>query len=123
MDSTRSFLALWFCISLVILAYAGIDLWMHPALYGEVHFTMQPDVNQIGDLWHWGGRLLKEGAISLLVANAIVMGGLVALVGRGTVRFLAKLRGYSGGGDSAQTTFVDAHASGIPSVPPPPNAA
>lgn len=123
MDSTRSLLALWFCISLTILAYAGIDLWLHPSLYGEVHFTMQPDVTQIGDLWHWGGRLLKEGAIALLVANAIVMGGLLALVGRGMVRFLAKLRGYSSATDSAETSFVDAHASGLPSVPPPPSAA
>jgi hypothetical protein len=125
MESTRSFLRLWIVITFAILTYAALDLWLHPSLHQEMHFTMQPDVSQIGDLWHWGGRLLKEGAITLLVANAIVMGGLLALVGRSIARLVARLRGVDDDADDAHTTFADVHGSaiGTHSVPPPPSAA
>ena len=79
MHSTRIFVRLWLCITVVILAYAFLDLSINPWLREEHAFTMQPDLTKVPDLVHWGGRLLKERAVSLLIANAIVLGGLVSI--------------------------------------------
>ena len=79
MDSVRSFVALWVSSTAAILGYAWFDLRHNPWLYEERNFTMCPDLSRVPDLMHWGGRLLKEQATSLLVMNAIVIGGLLAL--------------------------------------------
>ena len=90
MDSVRSFVRLWAGLTLAILAYAFLDLRMHPWLLDEQHFTMTPDLSRVGDLAHWGGRLLRENAVSLLVGNALVLGGLLALCGRWLMRRLRR---------------------------------
>lgn len=79
MHSTRFVVSLWIAFTIAILGYALIDLSINPWLYDEHAFSMQPDLSKIGDLVHWGGRLMKENAVTLLVANAIVLGGLFAL--------------------------------------------
>jgi hypothetical protein len=86
MYSVRAFFSLWSLTSGVILAYAFADLGLHPALRRETNFSMQPDIHRVGELVHWGGRLLKEGHWSLLVCNALVIGGVLALVLAGIVR-------------------------------------
>ena len=73
MDSVRSFVRIWAALTVVILAYAFIDLRMHPWLETEHHFTMTPDINQLPALLHWGGRLLKESAFSLLFSRCGAM--------------------------------------------------
>lgn len=118
MSSTRSFMRLWLGLTVLVLAYAAIDLWMHPWLAQESHFTMRPDLTQIGDLWHWGGRLLKEDALVLLVGNAVILAGVLALVVSGMARLWRKLR------RTDQTAETEAPAServfaATPSVPPP----
>jgi hypothetical protein len=92
MDSVRSFVKLWAGFTIVILGYAIIDLRTNPWLYDETKFTMRPDLSQIGDLVHWGGRLLKEQALSLLVGNALVLAGLLTLLLFGIVRLLRRPR-------------------------------
>jgi hypothetical protein len=83
MDSVRSFLVCWALVTVAVLGYAVIDLRMHPELRDETVFSMTPDLDQIGpqmaSLPHWGGRLLKERAIGLLVCNALALGGFIAL--------------------------------------------
>ena len=79
MASVRSFVRLWMASVAVILAYAYVDLRLHPWLEQETHFSMTPDFSQLPDLLHWGGRLLKEHAFVLLLGNAVVLGGLIAL--------------------------------------------
>ncbi|HEY4122944.1 MAG TPA: hypothetical protein VGM56_34000 [Byssovorax sp.] len=79
MHSVRSFLVVWACVSALILGYAAADLALHPRLRRETHFSMQPDLSRTPELVHWGGRLIKEGRMSLLVANALILGGLGAL--------------------------------------------
>jgi hypothetical protein len=80
MDSVRSYVGLWFGLTVCILGYAFLDLQHNPWLHEEHNFTMTPDLNQIWDLTHWGGRLLKEGAFGLLICNAILVAGILALV-------------------------------------------
>lgn len=80
MDSTRGFLRYWALFLFLVLAYAAVDLGLHPSLEAETAFTLRPDVGRLPDLVHWGGRLLHHGAIGLLVANAIVVSGLAALL-------------------------------------------
>jgi hypothetical protein len=92
MHSVRAFLSLWSALSAGILAYAFGDLALHPALRRETNFSMQPDLARIGELVHWGGRLLKEGHWSLLVSNALLLGGLAALVLGGVVRRIRRER-------------------------------
>jgi hypothetical protein len=79
MDSVRAFLRLWFWLSAAILGYAVVDLWMHPWLHEEHSFSMKPDLARAPELVHWGGRLVREDQKSLLLSNAIVLGGALAL--------------------------------------------
>ncbi len=92
MHSVRAFLSLWSVISATILGYAFGDLALHPALRRETNFSMQPDLARAGELVHWGGRLLKEGHWSLLVSNALLLGGLAALVLGGVLRWVRRER-------------------------------
>jgi hypothetical protein len=78
--SLRSLLSVWVSSSLATLGYAYADLSLTPGLHQERGFSIQIDIARIGELWHWGGRLLNEGAISLLVLNAIMVGGILALL-------------------------------------------
>ncbi|HEY6725327.1 MAG TPA: hypothetical protein VI197_14930 [Polyangiaceae bacterium] len=41
---------------------------------------MKPDFTRLPDLMHWGGRLYINGAWWLLVCNAVLLGGMGALV-------------------------------------------
>jgi hypothetical protein len=79
MDSIRSFLQLWLGLSAAILGYAFLDLELHPWLREEQNFSMKPDLSRAPELVHWGGRLLRESHVSLLLANALILGGLLAL--------------------------------------------
>lgn len=87
MFSVRSLLLVWVSSSLATLGYAYADLSLTPGLHQERGFSIHVDVARAGELWHWGGRLLNEGAIELLVFNAIIVGGFVALL----VLWLAQL--------------------------------
>lgn len=80
MFSVRSLLFVWVSSSLATLGYAYADLSLTPGLHQERGFSIHVDMSRIGELWHWGGRLLNEGAIGLLVLNAIVVGGFLALL-------------------------------------------
>jgi hypothetical protein len=75
----------------LLLGYAWLDFRMNPWLLRETHFTMNPDFSQISELWHWGGRLLRHGALPLLLGNIVVVGGLMALLVRAVYR-LARRR-------------------------------
>jgi hypothetical protein len=74
-------------------------------------------MSRIGELWHWGGRLLNEGAIGLLVLNAIMLGGLLALlmlwVGQLLNRVLPGRREVPSGDATASTSVA------FGSIPPP----
>ena len=94
MHSVRAFFGVWSFATVIILGYAFADLAIHPQLRLETNFTMQPDIRRVGELVHWGGRLLKEGHWSLLVANALVLGGVAALA---LGALLRALRRDSGG--------------------------
>lgn len=80
MLSVRSLLLLWVCASLATLGYAYVDLRVTPGLAHERGYSIDLDFARIGELWHWGGRLLNEGAIGLLVVNSIIVGGFLALI-------------------------------------------
>ena len=80
MFSVRSLLVVWVSSSLATLGYAYADLSLTPGLHQERGFSIHIDITRVGELWHWGGRLLNEGAIGLLVLNAIMVGGILALV-------------------------------------------
>ena len=80
MFSLRSLLVVWVSASLATLGYAYADLNLTPGLHQERGFSIHIDITRIGELWHWGGRLLNEGAIGLLVLNAIMVGGILALL-------------------------------------------
>lgn len=80
MFSVRSLLVVWVSSSLATLGYAYADLSLTPGLHQERGFSVHIDITRIGELWHWGGRLLNEGAIGLLVLNAIMVGGILALL-------------------------------------------
>ncbi|MGC4090282.1 MAG: hypothetical protein QM756_20870 [Polyangiaceae bacterium] len=92
MDSARSFVRLWLVLTLAVLLYAWLDLRYTPRLHVETRFSMRPDWEQLPDLMHWGGRLLNHRALSLLIGNAVVLGGMGALLGRGALRLLRRLR-------------------------------
>jgi hypothetical protein len=91
-DSARSFVRLWLVLTAGILFYAWLDLKLNPRLLMETQFSMRPDLDQLPDLMHWGGRLLNHRALSLLVGNAVVLGGIGALFGRGAVRIVKRIR-------------------------------
>jgi hypothetical protein len=91
-DSLRLFVRLWAIFAIVILVYAIVDLRLTPELWTESHFSMRPDLEQILELRHWGGRLLREGAFSMLVGNALALGGLLALLTQSVVRLCTRWR-------------------------------
>jgi hypothetical protein len=109
-DSARGLLRLWLLLAVVLLAYSYVDLRLNPWLVTETHFSLKPDLTQLHDLWHWGGRLLRHGAVSLLVANAIVMAGIAALAIHSIALFVQRLRRSS--------TDADARVSVVPGAPP-----
>lgn len=80
MFSVRSLLLVWVSSTVATLGYAYADLSLTPGLQQERGFAIHIDVERVGELWHWGGRLLNEGAIGLLVFNAITVGGLLSLL-------------------------------------------
>jgi hypothetical protein len=115
--SVRSLLTVWVSSSLATLGYAYADLSLTPGLHQERGFSIHIDVARIGELWHWGGRLLNEGAIGLLVLNAIMVGGFLALLMLWLGQLLSRLvapRRADPATDAAASTSV---AYG--SVPPP----
>ena len=91
-DSVSSFLKTWLLATLVIVAYAWVDLRFSPHLASETSFTLTPDVTRLADLWDWGGRLLHHRAIGLLTLNAIALGGIAACVVRGALAVVRRLR-------------------------------
>jgi hypothetical protein len=115
--SVRSLLSVWVSSSLATLGYAYADLSLTPGLHQERGFSIHVDISRIGELWHWGGRLLNEGAIGLLVLNAIMLGGLLALlmlwVGQLLNRVLPGRREASSGDATASTSVA------FGSIPPP----
>ena len=80
MFSVRSLLLVWMSSSAATLGYAYADLKLTPGLHQERGFSIHIDIERVGELWHWGGRLLNEGAIGLLVFNSIIVGGFLALL-------------------------------------------
>ena len=99
---------------IVIVAYAYVDLRLHPWLEQETNFSMTPDLSQLPDLLHWGGRLLKEHAFVLLLGNAVVLGGLLALVVTSLARLWQKKREFVLTGER-----ISVLPSAPTSVPPP----
>ena len=97
MDSLRSFLWLWAGITIAIFVYAYVDLQLHPALMQERPMTLVPDWEQAPNLIHWGGRLVREGAFSLLIGNAILLGGLLTLVAEAVMRLVRRALKAGGG--------------------------
>jgi hypothetical protein len=110
--SARAFVLLWASLTALVIGYAFLDLWLSPALWTERSFSMEPDLSQIWEVRHWGGRLLRERAWGLLVCNALVLGGLSALLLHGAVRWLLQ-RGSAP--SSNRTSFAGESAS----IPPP----
>jgi hypothetical protein len=78
--SVRSLLIVWASSTVATIGYAYADLNLTPGLQQERGFSIHIDVERVGELWHWGGRLLNEGAVGLLVFNAITLGGMLALL-------------------------------------------
>jgi hypothetical protein len=112
--SVRSLLFVWVSTSLATLGYAYADLSLTPGLHQERGFSVHIDVARIGELWHWGGRLLNEGAIGLLVLNAIVVGGFLALLMLWLGQLLSRVLSGRREASAAESTSV---AYG--SIPPP----
>ncbi len=109
-----SFLKAWAIAAIAIVAYAWVDLRVNPHLALETSFTLTPDIHRISDLWDWGGRLLHHRALGLLVANAVLLGGIVALLFRGGVALLRRAR------TPAESNRVSIVPASVPtSVPPP----
>ena len=104
---------LWAALTAAVLGYALVDLWLSPGLWSETHFSMEPDFSQIWEVRHWGGRLVREGAWALLVPNAIVLGGVGALLMHGIARFIARRRR-----PQEETQRESIVPASIPSVPP-----
>jgi hypothetical protein len=99
-------------ITLLILGYAWVDLELHPALLAEEQISMKPDWSQLPDLMHWGGRLLRHGAAPLLLGNAVVLGGMAALVGRALTRWVRRLRSPQAGAGGMDRVSI------VPGSPP-----
>jgi hypothetical protein len=115
-DSLSGFLKAWLAATASIVGYAWLDLRANPHLAFETSFTLTPDASRLADLWDWGGRLLHHGAVGLLLANAIALGGILALVGRGALAVIHRLR-VSDANDAPRVSIVP--ASVPTSVPPP----
>lgn len=115
-DSLSGFLKAWLGATLLIIGYAWVDLRFNPHLAYETSFTLTPDAARVSDLLDWGGRLLHHRAFGLLLGNAIALGGIVALVARGALALLHRLRAPAGV-ESGRVSIVP--ASVPTSVPPP----
>jgi hypothetical protein len=114
-DSLSGFLKAWLAATLLIVGYAWVNLQVNPHLSFETSFTLTPDASRLSDLLDWGGRLLHHGALGLLLANAIALGGILALLGRGALAVIHRLRTTTD--DSPRVSIVP--ASVPTSVPPP----
>jgi hypothetical protein len=114
-DSVSSFFKAWLVATLLIVGYAWVDLRFNPHLTYETSFTLTPDVTRLSDLWDWGGRLLHHGAVGLLALNAIALGGIAAIVVRGALSIVRRLKTPI---DPVRVSIVP--ASVPTSVPPPP---
>ena len=117
MFSVRSLLLLWVCSSFATLGYAYVDLHVTPALVEERGFSIELDFSRIGELWHWGGRLLNEGAMGLLVLNSIIVGGFLALLALWVAQLLRRMWQPRVETELAPTSVTTTVAFG--SVPPP----
>jgi hypothetical protein len=115
--SVRSLLLVWVSSSLATIGYAYADLSLTPGLNEERGFSIHVDVTRIGELWHWGGRLLNEGAIGLLVLNAMMVGGFLALLMLWVGQLLQ--RALPGRRDAASTEKPAASSVAFGSIPPP----
>lgn len=116
MFSVRSLLLLWVCASLATLGYAYVDLRVTPGLAEERGYSIALDLARIGELWHWGGRLLNEGAIGLLVFNAIIVGGFIALLVLWVGQVLRRLLQPQAEAEQAPSSVTSV---ALGSVPPP----
>jgi hypothetical protein len=115
-DSTRGLFRLWLFLAIALLGYSYVDLRLNPWLVTETHFSLKPDLTQLHDLWHWGGRLLRHGALSLLVANAVVVSGIAALAIHSVALLVQRARRAPGGAEGR----ISVVPGGPPtSVPPP----
>ena len=117
MFSVRSLLLLWVCTSLATLGYAYVDLQVTPGLVQEKGFSIDLDLSRVGELWHWGGRLLNEGAMGLLIFNAIIVGGFLALIALWAGQLLRRALLARNDSERAATKVTTTVAFG--SVPPP----
>ncbi|HET6599311.1 MAG TPA: hypothetical protein VFG60_05050 [Burkholderiaceae bacterium] len=113
-DSLSGFFKAWLAATLFIIAYAWMDLQFNPHLQLETSFTLTPDVTRLTDLWDWGGRLLHHRAVGLLVANAVALGGILAVLLRGAQSLFHRLRA-----PSTEPRISIVPASVPTSVPPP----
>lgn len=118
MDSVRTWLKLWAGFTAITLLYAFVDLGANPWLRSETNFTMQPDVTQTPDLLHWGGRLLKEGAVGLLICNAIVVSGVVALGVNALINLVSRRLATPSREERVSLTTIQ-EVEVHPSIPPP----
>lgn len=80
MTHLRSFAVLWLIGAALLLGYSYLDLQYNPWLAQETTFSMKPNLAQVWDLAHWGGRLLRHGELGLLVSNVLILSGAAALV-------------------------------------------
>jgi hypothetical protein len=115
--SLRSLLLVWVSSSLATLGYAYADLNLTPGLHQEHGFSISIDIARAGELWHWGGRLLNEGAMELLILNAILVGGFIALLVLWLGQLAQRLRGAREQRSAPETAVSTSVALG--SVPPP----
>jgi hypothetical protein len=115
-DSARGLVRLWLIFTVLLLLYSYCDLRMNPWLEGETHFSLKPDVSQLHDLWHWGGRLLRHGAVFLLVANAFVISGIAALAIHSVALFVQRKRAI------ATENRISVVPGGPPTSVPPPSS-
>jgi hypothetical protein len=77
---------------------------------------MEPDLSRVTDLAHWGGRLWTHGAVGLLLGNAVILGGIVALLLRSGKRLVQRLHE-----EPAVERISVIPAPAPTSVPPPPS--
>ena len=77
MGCTR-FLLNWFLSSLGAVLIGIGDLALNQSLKEEHSFSMEPDINKIGQLLHGAGRLMHNSP-ALFLMNAFLLGGLVGL--------------------------------------------
>ena len=113
MDSVRGFFRIWIAVALVLIAYSVVDLRLNPWLHHESYFSMRPDWSRLPDLMHWGGRLLRHGALSLWITNALLISGAVALIVQSVFRIVKRVRSGKHGAEE-RVSIVSAPTS----VPP-----